>query len=112
MGQRTAGDLLFEKYLEQHGLPIAEHEPDLGVSTRPDYVIERDGFRCVCEVKEFARDTMSIPWNARTASMETVLKPFRSQIREAVRNLKPLGADHERDQRRGWHSRRSCGATR
>lgn len=29
------------------------YEPDLGVPTRPDFLVERDGIEVVCEVKEF-----------------------------------------------------------
>jgi hypothetical protein len=47
VGQKTAGDLMFEQYLREHGYAAVEHEPDLGVAKRPDYVIERAGKRCV-----------------------------------------------------------------
>jgi hypothetical protein len=29
MGERSDGDMLFERYLAQRGIPIPEHEPDL-----------------------------------------------------------------------------------
>lgn len=87
MGQCTAGDRLFEAYLESVGLAVPEHEPDLGVGKRPDYVVELpSGERCVCEVKEFAATTNSLP--GTSASLETVLKPVRSQVHEAARKLK------------------------
>jgi len=46
------GELLFERYLAENGCTF-EHEPDLGVSTRPDYLVHRDGAEVVCEVKSF-----------------------------------------------------------
>lgn len=89
---RTAGEEMFEAYLVEHGQDVPEHEPDLGVTKRPDYVIERDGRKCVCEVKEFAPDTSSLPGAGTMTSAEVVLKPIRSQIREAARQLKPLAS--------------------
>jgi hypothetical protein len=91
MGQRTAGDLMFEAYLAEQGFGDVEHEPDLGVGKRPDYVIERDGQRCVVEVKEFAPDTSPFP-NQRFGSIDsqTLLKPIRSQLREAARKFKAM----------------------
>ena len=96
VGDRTAGELMFEAYLREQGYAVPAHEPDLGVTKRPDYVVERDGWTCVCEVKEFARDTTSMPGigaeGAQFGSFDsaTVLKPIRSQIREGARQLKPL----------------------
>lgn len=87
---------MFEAYLREQGYAIPEHEPDLGVSRRPDYLVERDGLKCVCEVKEFDRETTSTPGlgagGNRFGSFdsETVLKPVRSQIRRAAVQLKPL----------------------
>jgi len=40
---RTAGEEMFEAYLAAHHQPVPQHEPDLGVTKRPDYVIEREG---------------------------------------------------------------------
>jgi hypothetical protein len=57
----TAGELLFEEYLADHGYDAPQHERDLGVGKRPDYVVERGGHRCVCEVKDFAPDASSLP---------------------------------------------------
>ena len=88
--ERTPGEEMFEAYLVEHGHEVPEHEPDLGVAKRPDYVIERDRQRCVCEVKEFAADTSSFPGASGTTSAEVVLSPMRSQIREAARQLEPL----------------------
>jgi len=88
MGQRTAGDLMFEAYLDEQRYPPPQHEPELGTTKQPDYVIERDGQRCVVEVKQFAATTRSFPdQRVGTTSVEAVLKPIRSQIREAARQL-------------------------
>jgi hypothetical protein len=84
---------VFEAYLVQHGEPVPQHEPDLGVIKRPDYLIERDGYMCVCEVKEFANRTASFRGAGGTTSPEVVLSPMRSQIREAARQLKPLAGN-------------------
>ena len=54
---------MFEAYLRQRGIAVPEHEPDLGAKKRPDYLVEHAGERCICEVKEFAQGTMSMPVN-------------------------------------------------
>jgi hypothetical protein len=77
--------LIFEAYLSERGFEVPEHEPDLGIGSRPDYVVERDG-RCVVEVKSFARDAWTI--RRRTTSMQKVLKPIRGQIHNAARQLR------------------------
>src|ERR1700730_9072516 len=61
MGRRAVGDKMFEAYLVEHVYDVPEHEPDLGVGKRPDYLLSRDGHTCLCEVKEFAPTTNSIP---------------------------------------------------
>jgi hypothetical protein len=82
---------MFERYLYEHDYAAAEHEPDLGVAKRPDYVIERAGKRCVVEVKMFDAARRSFPDQPfGSTNAETVLKPVRSQLREAARQLKPL----------------------
>lgn len=86
VGKRTAGDLIFEAYLAERGFEVPEHEPDLGIGSRPDYVVERDGARCVIEVKSFGRDAW--PIRRGTTSMQTVLKPIRGQIHNAARQLR------------------------
>jgi hypothetical protein len=93
MGQRTAGDLMFEAYLRDRGIEAPDHEPDLGAVKKPDYFLKCAGAGCVCEVKEFARNTDSLPTSSQADgswSMQTVLRPIRSQIREAARQLKPF----------------------
>jgi hypothetical protein len=35
MGERTAGDSLFEAYAREWGYELSDHEPDLGRGKRP-----------------------------------------------------------------------------
>lgn len=86
MGKRTAGDLVFEKYLAERGFDVSEHEPDLGIGVRPDYLLKRGGDRCLTEVKEFAPE--SWPIRRGSTSQKQVLKPIRGQIHEAARKLR------------------------
>jgi hypothetical protein len=81
---------MFEAYLGEREIEIPAHEPDLGVNTRPDYLVEWCGASCVCEVEEFARTTNSLPGDGGSWAMSTVLRPIRSKIKEAARQLKPL----------------------
>jgi hypothetical protein len=92
MGQRTAGDLMFEAYLAEQGFGEIPHVPDLGVGKIPDYVIERDGQRCVVEVKEFAPESSPFPTGRGYGSLDsaTLLKRIRAQLREAARKFKPM----------------------
>jgi hypothetical protein len=91
--RRPAGELLFEAYLAEHDYPEPAYEPDLGVRTRPDYVVVRGEAEAICEVEEFDRDSGWSPGNAGPSgrrSMEDVLRPVRHKIRAAARQLKPL----------------------
>lgn len=92
MGQRAAGDLMFEAYLAEQGYDEVPHEPDLGVGKFPDYVIERNRQRCVVEVKEFACESSPFPTGSGYGSLDsaTLLKPIRGQLREAARKFKPM----------------------
>lgn len=78
---------MFEAYLREQEVPVPEHEPDLGVGKRPDYLIALHGHTCLCEVKEFAPTTNSIPGSG-SWPMDTVLKPIRSQVHEGARKLR------------------------
>jgi hypothetical protein len=78
---------VFEAYLAERGYDVPEHEPDLGVDRRPDYLLALDGHTCLCEVKEFAPTPNSIP-GAGSWSMETVFKPIRTQVHEGARQLR------------------------
>ena len=42
----------FERYLRAHGYAY-DYEPDLGVSTHPDFLVHRGDVQLVCEVKGF-----------------------------------------------------------
>jgi hypothetical protein len=77
---------MFEACLGERGFVVPEHEPDLGIGSRPDYMVEREGARCVVEVKSFARDAW--PIRRGTTSMLRVLKPIRGQIHNAARQLR------------------------
>lgn len=92
----TASDLWFEAYLEQEGITGADDpEPDLGVSTRPDYLIARGGAQAVCEVKEFTTSGLmrrtSGPHNrVLTLSDGEVYGGIRKQVGKAAGQLRPL----------------------
>lgn len=91
--RRTEGELLFEAYLAEHGYPEPAYEPDLGVPTRPDYVVMRGEAEAICEVEEFSADSGWSPSSAGPSgrrSMEVVMRPVRNKIREGARQLKPL----------------------
>jgi hypothetical protein len=72
--------------LAERGFDVPEHEPDLGIGVRPEYLLERDGHQCLIEVKEFAPG--SWPIRRGSNSQQQVLKPIRRQIHEAARKLR------------------------
>jgi hypothetical protein len=92
---RTQSEHLFEAYLAEHDYPEPAYEPDLGVATRPDYLVVRAGCEAVCEVKEFDAKANPPPVGGGMRSMQDVLRPVRQKIRDAARRLKPL-RDHGR----------------
>lgn len=57
----TISEQWFDEYLITHGYTF-EVEPDLGVRTRPDRLIERAGYEAICEIKEFTMDAMQRRW--------------------------------------------------
>lgn len=87
---RSKGELLFESYLAEHGYPEPAYEPDLGVPTRPDYVVTRSEAEAICEVEEFNPNSGWTPAGAGFRSAEDVLRPVRNKIRAAAKQLKPL----------------------
>jgi hypothetical protein len=90
MGQRTDGDRRVEAYLAEQGILVPEHEPDLGVGVRPEYLVEHVGDSCLVEVKEFALESWPIK-DARVKSsfsQQEMLKPIRGQIHHAARKLR------------------------
>jgi hypothetical protein len=91
---RMKSEEWFEQYCAEHGIEIRAHEPDLGVPTRPDFLVARGGIEVVCEVKEFTTTPLDQRLQARDGpasfSEAQILKPVRNQVRSAAQNLKPL----------------------
>jgi hypothetical protein len=89
----------FERYLRAHGYEY-EYEPDLGVSTRPDFLVRRGDVELVCEVKGFDQPTpleqrLRGTRQAVMISDDEEYGPMRNAVREAARQLKPLaGSRH------------------
>jgi hypothetical protein len=84
-------EVWFDRYLREHGYDPGDPEPDLGVSKKPDRLIERGGQRVVCEIKQFERGVFA----GRSGSIGSllprdVLKPIRSAVKEAADQLRPL----------------------
>jgi hypothetical protein len=86
----------FQRYLRDHGYAGADdHEPDLGISRRPDFAISKNGATAVCEVKQF--DSVS-PLERRAAVMKgyfssgdtEVYGPIRTQIHAGARQMREL----------------------
>lgn len=90
---RPSAELLFERYLHAHGYEW-EHEPDLGIGTKPDYRILHSEFVVICEVKQFT--TQAIRDLGREAGGPVVVPPhlmyrtIRAQLDSAARQLRPL----------------------
>src|SRR5437867_1044014 len=84
----------FERYLREHGYEY-EYEPDLGVSTRPDFLVRRGDVELVCEVKAFEQPT-PLERRLRGSNHVTAISsdeeygPMRSAVRDAARQLKSL----------------------
>jgi hypothetical protein len=87
MRRRTDGDRLFESDLRHVGIAVPEHEPNLGIGARIEYLLDVGGQRCVTEVKEFAPSSTPIT-RSGTYSPEQLLKPHRNQIDAAAEKLK------------------------
>jgi hypothetical protein len=60
--------------LAERGCDVPEHEPDLGIGVRPEYLLKRDRDQCLTEVKEFAPG--SWPIRRGSNSQQRVLKPI------------------------------------
>jgi hypothetical protein len=93
----TPSEQWFDEYLLTHGNTF-EVEPDLGVSKRPDRVIDRAGVEAVCEVKEFTTDALQKRWSeggSRVGSFGSSewLLPVRRTISAAADQLEPLASD-------------------
>jgi hypothetical protein len=83
------GELLFESYLAENGCSF-EHEPDLGISSRPDYLVQREGATIICEVKSFSLPAAPPPIRDGPLPITGILGPVRNKIRDAARQLRPL----------------------
>jgi hypothetical protein len=93
----TISEAWFDEYLTTNGYSFQE-EPDLGVATRPDRLIERVGVEAICEVKEFTTDAMQRRWpeggsQFGSFSAEEWLLNVRRAITQAARQLHPLQDD-------------------
>ena len=51
-GVKTPGELLFERYLNDHGIPFEFEPPIAGKSKKPDYHLDWLGETLICEVKD------------------------------------------------------------
>jgi hypothetical protein len=93
----NASEQWFDEYLQTHGYAF-ESEPDLGVRTRPDRLIERAGFEAICEVKEFTTDPMRRRWPNGGSQFGSFggqewFLTVRRTIASAARQLEPLAGD-------------------
>jgi hypothetical protein len=101
----TVSEDWFDEYLSTNGY-TSTPEPDLGVPTRPDRLIERVGVEAICEVKEFTTDAVQRRWPAemreRWPEDEPQFGSFRGEewllnvrraISDAARQLEPLAGD-------------------
>jgi hypothetical protein len=90
--ERRPGELMFEAYLEEHGYPAPAYEPDLGISKRPDYVVECPDGEVICEVEEFDPIKMTSGGLSPVGqnSLKAALAPVRNKIRAAAAQVKEL----------------------
>jgi hypothetical protein len=86
----TLSETRFDRYLVEHGYDPGGPEPDLGVEKRPDRLIERDGVRVVCEVKEFTTSALAKAGRGpRSFSSKEWYKPVRKTVESAAGQLRP-----------------------
>jgi hypothetical protein len=97
--RKTAGDRLFESFLDQQGGYRYEFEPDLeaelglAIQRLPDYLVRRGSDITVCEVKEFTRTAAEerlLREGGGVFSDKEVYGPIRERLRAAARGLRPL----------------------
>jgi hypothetical protein len=91
----TESDRLFEAYLTSRGIPCCFEPPwpevfGIDVAANPDYLVEPDGVRAVCEVKHFQRrkvwnQLLAEPGKAMPVAPEDDWGPVRFKIDEAAR---------------------------
>lgn len=96
--EKTAGDRLFEAYLDRFGYQY-DFEPDLAatlgvsITARPDYLVTRGSQRVVCEVKEFRETDLGRRLTEQrtiVASDKETHGPIRGALREAANNVRQL----------------------
>src|SRR5262249_8264560 len=93
----TRSEEWLDDYLAENDY-IIEVEPDLGVRTRPDRLIERAGVEAICEIKEFTTDARLRRWpeggsQVGSFSSDEWLRNVRRAISGAARQLEPLAGD-------------------
>jgi hypothetical protein len=98
---KTAADERFEAYLWEHGIPF-EYEPDwaeefgIEVEDNPDYLVDPDGTRVICEVKQFESTRITerllrSPGQASWVSAKEEFGPIRSKVTQtAQEQLRPF----------------------
>src|SRR4051794_20664338 len=96
MSPVTESERWFERYLAAAGYEW-QHEPDLGVPTRADYLVRSEAGNVVVEVKEFDAPAAfsTRPGRAFVLSPKEEFGQVRRLIRRAAPQLKPLAE-------RGW----------
>jgi hypothetical protein len=89
----TESERWFEAYLSAGGRYTCQHEADLGIGSRPDYLIRRGADEALCELKEFGAPPT---WLQRlvasenkvgSASMRLALNNTRRRIGAAAKQL-------------------------
>lgn len=88
----NAAEARFARYLKERGYTF-DREPDLGIKSRPDFLITVEGDKLVAEVKAF--DTYGIfkdlePGQLGSRDSKQALKPVRNQISSAADQLRDL----------------------
>jgi hypothetical protein len=96
-GGATTSEQWFDDYLVTNGYSF-EVEPDMGIPTRPDRLIERVGIEAFCEIKEFTTDAPMRRWpegGRRIGSFSTHqwLLNIRRAISDAASQLELLAED-------------------
>src|SRR5437763_10830303 len=91
---KTAADERFEAYLADHGIPYA-YEPaweelfGINLADNPDFLVDPDGTRAICEVKQFETrritDRLIKSGGAATLSDQEVFGAIRAKLTEAAR---------------------------
>ncbi|MFC1405783.1 MULTISPECIES: hypothetical protein [Streptacidiphilus] len=88
-----AAEARVQRYLEERGYAF-EHEPDLGITKNPDFLVTAAEAKVVLEVKAFDTfgmfETLPVGASVGSRSMEEALKPVRRQISKAAGQLKEL----------------------